>query len=92
MGILVKLPGDRITPEEPLFRLADERASDLYLDCADVRFLGGLDLGTLVRLHRRARSKGRRLVLCKVRPLVYEIFQVTRLHTIFEVRQVRTPA
>jgi anti-anti-sigma factor len=58
----------------------------VLLDLADVETLTAAALGRLVVLHRRLRRHGGRLVLANVSPLPHEVFAITRLDTLFEVR------
>lgn len=53
----------------------------LNLDFRDVKFVSGQGLGKLTRLHRKLD-----LTLCNVCPHVYEVFEITRLTGILDVR------
>jgi anti-anti-sigma factor len=71
-----------------LFRLARELAgARLRLDLGGVTYLSSAGLGTLLALHRRVRAAGGRLALENVEPAVYEVFQVTRLTAVLNVRR-----
>jgi anti-sigma B factor antagonist len=59
----------------------------LRLDLARVRFLTSTALGQLVALHKRVRAAGGELVLLNVADPVYEVFEVTRLHQLLDVRR-----
>jgi hypothetical protein len=90
-GGLLKVPPGRPL-DGPLLRLpVDSGEGTVYLDCARLTSVNGHELGALVTAHKRLREKGRRLVLCNVSPLVSEVFQVTRLCTVFEVRPAAAP-
>jgi anti-anti-sigma factor len=72
---------------QPLMELAaglGERP--LVLDFANVTLVSGAALGVLVTLHKRLRDQGSTLALRNVRPPVAEVFAVTRLNELFEVR------
>jgi anti-anti-sigma factor len=90
-GSLLKGPAERrLGPL--LLRLAmDCSTNTVSLDCAGVASVNGRELGALVTLYKRLKEEGRRLVLCNVSALLYEVFQVTRLCTLFEVRQAALP-
>jgi anti-anti-sigma factor len=60
----------------------------LWLDLARVRFLTSTVLGQLVGLHRRVRAAGGELTLLNVAGDVYEVFVVTRLHQLLDVRRL----
>ena len=59
----------------------------LIFDCAGVEFLGAAALGTLLRLHRQARARGGRLSLRSVKDPLYEVFEVTCLVELLDVRR-----
>ena len=72
---------------EQLLRLADAAgAGEVRLDFAAVEYVSSTGLGQLLVLHKRLRAAGGRLSLCNVRPAVYEVFAVTRLTGVFNVR------
>ena len=58
----------------------------LVLDCADVRFLSAAALGTFLTLNKRLGEMGGRLVLTNLSAQLYEVFEVTRLHTVLDIR------
>jgi anti-anti-sigma factor len=60
--------------------------SQLSLDFSNVRFLASLGLAMLLRLHRQLSQSGRRLVITNLQPHVYEVFSVTYLNTVLDVR------
>jgi anti-sigma B factor antagonist len=68
--------------------LVEERgASQLTLNCHDVDFLSAAALGAFVRLHKELGARGGRLILRGVKEPLYEMFAVTRLIDLFEVRR-----
>jgi anti-anti-sigma factor len=72
---------------DQLLRLADgEAGRGLFLDLADVEFLTAALLGKLVTLHLKVRQRGGKLTLLNVNPFVYEIFAVTQLIHIINIR------
>jgi anti-anti-sigma factor len=89
---VVAFKSDRVREEaNRLFeQLADgspARGSRLALDFAAVDFVRSEDLGALIALHKRMERNGGRLTLLNVRPLVSGVLSVTRLDTLFDVRQ-----
>lgn len=66
-------------------RAAGSDGGHLLLDFVNVKRLGGVELGTLVTLHKRVRAAGGRLTLFNVTPLLHEIFRVTRLDTLLVI-------
>jgi anti-anti-sigma factor len=57
----------------------------LFLDFAKITSIGSLELGTLICLHKKMRASGGRLTLFNLDYRVYEVFEVTRLHTLLEI-------
>ncbi len=57
----------------------------LLLDFQNVQWITSAELGTLLLLHKRLAACGGRLTLVNVRQEIYEVFAVTRLHTLLEV-------
>jgi anti-anti-sigma factor len=62
---------------------------DLYLDFRNLEFLTAADIGRLVNLWKELKDDGRRLVLCNVKPLVHQVFQIIRLNKLMEIRDAK---
>ena len=58
----------------------------VHLDLGEVRFPTAEGLGLLVRLSRALCDRGGHLALLNVRPLVYEVFALTRLTDLLDAR------
>jgi anti-sigma B factor antagonist len=77
------------TIRDQLFALADgPTRSDVVLEFGNVAYISSLALGTLVKLHKKLAADGRQLALRNLRPQIHEIFEVTRLNTILDLRSV----
>jgi anti-anti-sigma factor len=75
---------------EQLFLLADDVGKHkLHLDFGKVNFLTGGGLGKLITLHKKVERAGSQLALCNVDARLYEVFEVTRLTQILDVRPKR---
>jgi anti-sigma B factor antagonist len=73
---------------EQLFALVDGLdGSRLELDMEAVDYLTSMALGKFVELYKRVRDRGGRLVLANLTAPVYEIFEVTKLHRLLDIRQ-----
>jgi anti-anti-sigma factor len=71
-----------------LLDLADaSRGAGLELDLRRVGFLGASALGLFVALDKRLRAGGGRLALRGVHPWLVELFAVTRLDEVLDIRQ-----
>jgi anti-anti-sigma factor len=64
----------------------------LILDFENVRFIQGLELGTLVILHARMKAAGGRLTIINVQPQIYEVFALTGLNQLIEISQQHSGA
>jgi stage II sporulation protein AA (anti-sigma F factor antagonist) len=75
----------------PLFQLAARRRGQhLCLDLGRLNYISSSGLGLLLALYGHVRMAGGRLSLCNVRETVYEVFAVTRLNSILDVRRQTT--
>jgi anti-sigma B factor antagonist len=89
----VRLVGPRITDQVYINELGDELVAtleqaqppDMLVDLEDVEFLSSSMLGKLIRLLKRTRQAKGRLRLCSIRPSIFEVFEITQLHRVFEI-------
>ena len=72
--------GDRLAS------IVDETEGALRLDFRDVEFLHSDDIARLVNLWKKLKKDGRQLGLCNVKPIVYQVFQIIRLHELMEIQ------
>lgn len=70
-----------------ILELTGQGCRELRLDLGKVYYLGSEGLAQFVGLHKRLRASGGQLVLRNVPPPVYELFEITRLHTFLDVRR-----
>jgi anti-sigma B factor antagonist len=85
-GANVEAIGARLTA------LAEERsAPHLTLDLGGVTLITSVALGKLLRLNGRVRATGGRLVLVNPNPTVGQVFRVSRLDTVLDIRAVSQP-
>ena len=74
--------------DEQLFALIEElQQTRLSLNFERVRFVSSLGLAMLLRLNKSLTASGRLLAIVNLQPHVYEVFSVTRLNTLLDVRQ-----
>ena len=72
---------------EKLVQLAAQVGEgELRVDLDDVGYVGSTALGKFVSLHKQLDRQGGGLILENVSPFVCEIFTLTRLNTILDVR------
>jgi anti-anti-sigma factor len=92
---VVHFNGDKVSLDEAtshdirdqLVALAEEpNPEQLLLDFGNVEYISSQALGLLVHLHRERLAAGRRLAILNLRPQVQEVFAVTRLDTLLDLR------
>jgi len=75
---------------EVLQRLAQSSHSPpcttLRLDFGEIEHLTGAVVGWLAKASVQTSATGRKLELCHVRPDIREVFQITRLNRLFEIK------
>src|SRR5689334_7232343 len=59
---------------------------ELLLDLRNVDYMSSTGLGQLLALHKKLRALGGRLVLAHATPLIREIFAVTHLDGVLDLR------
>jgi anti-sigma B factor antagonist len=73
---------------QELFQLIEaENCRKLVLNFASVDFLSSAALGKLITLDKKMKGHGGKLKLCNIRPEIYEVFAITRLNRLFDIRQ-----
>ncbi|MHC4406231.1 MAG: STAS domain-containing protein [Planctomycetota bacterium] len=72
---------------QELFHLVEsEGRSKLVLNFSSVGFLSSAALGKLITLDKKVKAKGGKLKLCSIRPEIYEVFAITRLDRLFDIK------
>lgn len=74
-----------------LCALVEQGHRDLHLDFGSVVYLESLVLGRLVTLYKKLRAVGGHLMVYNVDDELYEVFQVTNLTTLLDVRRKGSP-
>lgn len=90
-GTVVTPEGEIGYEEAPPFRTALRKASDLrpkklVVDLARVEYMNTPGLATLVEALQMAKKNSTRLILCGLNDKVRAIFEIARLHKVFEIR------
>lgn len=68
-----------------IYRIFEEGSKSLVVDLSDVRFVDSSGLGALLAGHKNAGLKAGRFVLSSVQERVQSMFELTRLHRVFEI-------
>ena len=71
-----------------MFRLVDgENRGKLLLNFSSVDFLSSAALGKLITLDKKVKAHGGVLKLSNIRPEIYEVFTITRLNRLFDIKE-----
>jgi anti-sigma B factor antagonist len=72
---------------QELFDLVEQdQRKKVLLNFATVEFLSSAALGKLITLNKKAKSRSCRLKLSNIRPEIYEVFAITRLNKLFDIK------
>ncbi|MGD9857693.1 MAG: STAS domain-containing protein [Planctomycetaceae bacterium] len=58
----------------------------IILDFSNVEYLSSAALGKLITLEKKVKSAGGKLRLCSIRPDIYEVFAITKLNQVFDIK------
>lgn len=71
---------------EQLFSLVDdEKRNKILLDFGTVEYLSSAALGKLLNLNKKVERVRGQLRLCRIKPEILEVFQITRLDKVFNI-------
>ena len=74
-----------------LFDLVErDNRKKVLLDFSEVSFMSSAALGKLITLYKKSHTNGSDLKLCGIRPEIIDIFAVTRLDRLFDIRTDRS--
>ncbi|MEX0939684.1 MAG: STAS domain-containing protein [Pirellulales bacterium] len=78
---------------QELFDLVErENRSKVLLNFSTVEFLSSAALGKLITLDKKVKSHGGTLKLCNIRPEIYEVFAITKLNKLFDIKDTEADA
>jgi anti-sigma B factor antagonist len=78
---------------EELFHLVEvEECKSLLLNFTSVDFLSSAALGKLITLDKKVKAHGGKLKLCNIRPEIYEVFEITKLNKVFDIKDEEAQA
>lgn len=70
-----------------LFGLVEEDGRKrIILDFSNVEYLSSAALGKLITLEKKVKAAGGKLRLCSIRPDIYEVFAITKLNQVFDIK------
>lgn len=68
-----------------MLNLFEDGKTNLVVDLETVRFVDSSGLGSLVSGFKNASARNGNLKLCSLQPQVKSMFELTRLHRVFEI-------
>ena len=72
---------------QEMFQLVEVDGRDkLLLNFSSVDFLSSAALGKLITLDKKMKAHGGTLKLSNIRPEIYEVFAITKLNRLFDIR------
>jgi anti-anti-sigma factor len=92
---LIRFTGSQVVLDEQNASLVGEqllalagrlKPGRLLVDFGNVAYLTTTALGLLLRLRQALCAGGGHLTLCHLHPRLYEVFEVTKLHTLFDIQ------
>lgn len=80
------LDADTVTSfKKVAYDLVSRGSTRVVIDCSNLAFVDSMGLGVLISLLRRARQRGGDVKVASLSEEVKTIFEITRLHNLFEV-------
>ncbi len=72
---------------QELFGLVDDQKRDqILLNFSQVEFLSSSALGKLITLDKKTKANGGAMKLSNIRPEIFEVFAITKLDRLFDIR------
>ncbi|MCG6158072.1 STAS domain-containing protein [Rubinisphaera margarita] len=76
-----------------LFALVEEDGRKrIILDFSNVEYLSSAALGKLITMDKKVKGAGGKLRLCAIRPDIYEVFAITKLNKLFDIKDTQEDA
>jgi anti-sigma B factor antagonist len=70
-----------------LFALLEEDGRQkIVLDFSNVEYLSSAALGKLITMDKKVKAAKGKLRLCNIRPDIYEVFAITKLNKLFDMK------
>jgi anti-anti-sigma factor len=91
-GVIVKVAGRMDAESAPAFEEAckgwvDRGVYQLVVDMSELAYVSSMGLRSFITIGKMAQEKGGRLRLCRLTGLVKQVFEITRLTTIFPIHE-----
>ncbi len=76
-----------------LFALVEEDGRKrVILDFSNVEYLSSAALGKLITMDKKVKASSGKLRLCSIRPDIYEVFAITKLNKLFDIKDAQEDA
>ncbi|MCA8985342.1 MAG: STAS domain-containing protein [Planctomycetaceae bacterium] len=76
-----------------LFALVEEDGRKrIVLDFSNVEYLSSAALGKLITMDKKVKANAGKLRLCAIRPDIYEVFAITKLNKLFDIKDTQEDA
>ena len=69
-----------------------DKMNQVLLNFESVEFLSSAALNKLIMIHRKVQQAGGNLRLCELREEIKEVFTITRLDRVFDIRKTESDA
>lgn len=78
---------------EELFAIVEkDQKKNLILNFSSVEFLSSAALNKLIILDKKVKAHTGRMRLCNLKPEIYEVFAITRLNQLFDIKNTESEA
>lgn len=78
---------------QEMFNLVEkDKRNKILLNFSSVEFLSSAALGKLIQLDKKVKAHQGVLKLSNIRPEIYEVFAITQLNRLFDIREDETDA
>lgn len=73
---------------QELFELIErDHRTKIVLNFGAVEFLSSAALGKLITMDKKMKAQGGKLKLSNIRPEIYEVFAITKLNKLFDIKE-----
>jgi len=89
-GVIVKVVGRMDAESAPAFEDAcknwvDRGVCQVIVDMSELAYVSSMGLRSFITIGKMAQEKGGKLRLCRLSGLVKQVFEITRLNSIFPI-------
>jgi len=78
--------------QELLKLVEEDRRTNVLLNFESVEYLSSAALVKLIALHKAVKARGGQLKMCNISSEFYEVFAITKLNTLFDIKEKEADA